>query len=153
MRRLATVLNPFLLLVLAVGVIGCDSSDSKESTPCPTGELSQRIEYIMPPGAWRISEVSYTKQLYAGQKVNGSVQLIGEYHSVDWSYQWGFQIFGPGNESVHHWEGHWLDSPRHEFSVTASYSGKYTIKVSHRSYYDKKLVIQVVPAGWANSES
>ncbi len=117
-----------------------------ESTATP-----QRIQYTMP--GWGIlgCVVSYTKECQAGERITGFVELTGTYYSVDWSYEWTFQILGPGGESVQIWKGRWDNSNHHDFSFTASYAGTYKIRVSHASNYPKNLVIEIQPPGWGYS--
>jgi hypothetical protein len=115
--------------------------------------IPQRIQYNMPAGSVAGSSVSYIKQLNAGEQVSGFVELTGQYYSVDWSYNWHFQILGPGGESLHDWQGHWVNTPHHDFNFTASYTGRYTLRVSHASSYSKNLVIEIRPAGWGYSGS
>ena len=122
--------------------------DSNKSVIANFIKLYQRIEYIMPAGSIGGSEVIYSKTLKAGDKVDGFVQLTGEYHSIDWSYEWTFQIIGPGGESIHLWKGHWVNNNYHEFSFTASYAGTYKIRVYHASSYSKNLTIEIWPPGW-----
>jgi hypothetical protein len=102
----------------------------------------------MPPGSIGGSYVYYSKQLNAAEQVTGFVELTGQYYSVDWSYNWRFQILGPKGESLQDWQGHWVNSPHHDFSFTAPYTGKYTLKVSHTSSYPKNLTIEIHPSGW-----
>jgi len=108
----------------------------------------QIIIFTMPPGAIGGSTVRYSKTLKAGETVDGSVQLTGQYYSVDWSYNWTFQILGPGGESIQQWTGHWVNNNYHEFSFTASYTGTYKIRVYHASSYSKNLTIEILPPGW-----
>ena len=123
--------------------------DSNKSVSANFTELYQRIEYTMPAGSIAGSEVLYSKALKAGDKVDGFVQLTGEYHSIDWSYEWTFQIIGPGGESIKPpWKGHWVNNNYHEFSFTASYAGTYKIRVYHASSYSKNLAIEIWPLGW-----
>ena len=127
--------------------------DSKKSVIANFIKLYQRIEYTMPAGSIAGSEVLYSKALKAGDKVDGFVQLAGQYHSTDWSYEWTFQIIGPGGESIHPWKGHWVNNNYHEFSFTASYAGTYKIRVYHVSSYSKNLTIEIWPPGWGYSGS
>jgi len=122
--------------------------DSNKSVIANFIKLYQRIEYTMPAGSIAGSEVLYSKALKAGDKVDGFVQLAGQYHSTDWSYEWTFQIIGPGGESIHLWKGHWVNNNYHEFSFTASYAGTYKIRVYHASSYSKNLTIEIWPPGW-----
>jgi len=117
-------------------------------TPTP---ITQRIEYTMPAGSVSGSYVSYSKALSAGDTVSGFVELTGTYYSVDWSYEWTFQVLGPGGESLQVWKGHWVNNIHHDFSFIASYAGTYKIRVSHASSYPKNLVIEIRPPGWGYS--
>jgi len=122
--------------------------DSNKSVVANFIKLYQPIEYTMPAGSIGGSEVIYSKTLKAGDKVDGFVQLTGEYHSIDWSYEWTFQIIGPAGESIHLWKGHWVNNNYHEFNFTASYAGTYKIRVYHASSYSKNLTIEICPPGW-----
>jgi len=114
----------------------------------PPKPATQGIEYIMPAGSVAGSYVSYSRQLNAGEQVTGFVELAGQYYNVDWSYDWHFEILGPEGELLHDWQGHWVNTPYHDFSFTASHTGRYTLKVSHASSYPKNLIIGICPAGW-----
>ena len=111
-------------------------------------KLNQTIEYTMPKGSIFTSSVSYTKWLNAGEEVAGFARLTGEDPLFEWSHKWHFQILGPGGESLHDWDGRYDTAPRHNFSFTASYAGKYKIRISHWSSAPKDLVIEVWPPGW-----
>ena len=102
----------------------------------------------MPPGSPAAYYVSYSKQLEAGETVNGFVELTGEYHSADEISNWRIQIIGPINERVLDWEGNVANRQRYDFSFTAPRTGKYTIIVSHISRNSKNLVIEIQPEGW-----
>jgi len=127
--------------------------DSNKSVVANFKKRYQPIQYTMPPGAIGGSTVTYSKTLKAGETVDGSVQLTGQYYSVDWSYNWTFQILGPGGESIQQWPGHWVNNNYHEFSFTASYAGTYKIRVYHASSYSKNLTIEIWPPGWGYSGS
>ena len=122
--------------------------DSNKSMIANFTKLYQQIEYMMPAGSITGSKALYSKALKAGDKVDGFVQVAGEYHSIDWSYEWTFQIIGPGGESIHLWKGHWVNNNYHEFSFTASYAGTYKIRVYHGSSYSKNPTIGIWPPGW-----
>jgi len=109
----------------------------------------QRIEYTMPGVPIFITRyVTYSKTLQVGDKVDGSVQLTGQYFDFDNTYEWQFQVIGPGGESIQQWKGHWVNNNYHEFSFPASYAGTYKIIVSHGSRQDKNLTIEIWPPGW-----
>jgi len=128
--------------------------DSDKSIVANFTKLYQRIEDTMPPGSIGGSEVLYSKALKAGDKVDGFVQLAGQYYGIDWSYEWTFQIIGPGGEPIKpSWKGHWVNNNYHEFSFTASYAGTYKIRVYHASSYSKNLTIEIWPPGWGYSGS
>ena len=144
MKRMlvATLVVSFIIAGLVFSACGSSGGAVKQY---------QSISYTMPAGGIVPSVVSYTKVLSAGDRVDGSVQLTGEYHSSDWSYEWNFQVLGPGGESIEDWNGNWANNNYHTFSFVASYGGSYTIRVSHASFYPKSLVIQISPPGWGYS--
>jgi len=109
----------------------------------------QRIEYDMPVGSATSFYVFYGKNLEAGEKVEGFVEMSGEYHSQDQFATWSVQIFGPKNEELYGWEGNVASRLRHDFSFTATYPGTYTVRVSHISRFPKQMVIEIQPAGWS----
>jgi len=102
----------------------------------------------MPAGSLAGSSVTYSKVCSAGQSISGYAELTGTNYGADWSYAWTLQILGPGGESILDWQGHYVNSPRKDFSIVASYAGTYTIRVSHVSTYPKNLTISVSPPGW-----
>jgi len=123
--------------------------DSDKDVIAHFKKLNQEIQYTMPSGSLVVSSVSYTKSLNAGEEVTGFAVLTGECSLGEWwSYEWHFQILGPGGESLHDWNGRYDTAPRHDFSFTASYEGRYKISVSHWSTCEKDLVIEVWPPGW-----
>jgi hypothetical protein len=124
--------------------------DSDKNVIAYFEKLYQTIEYQMPPGAVNGSSVSYSKSLTAGQEFDGFVELTGHDYGYDWSYKFTFEVLGPGGEAIHQWTGNWVNSPHHDFVFTASYSGKYTLRVSHVSFWVKDLKIKIWPPGWGN---
>jgi hypothetical protein len=131
-----------MLVMVTLSVYGCTSP-----IPQPS-QIPQSIQYTMLAGSVAGSSVSYTKMLNAGDTISGYAELTGTNYGVDWSYTWTFQILGPGGESIIDWQGHYVNSPHKDFNTTASYSGIYTIRVSHVSTYPKNLAIRVSPPGW-----
>jgi hypothetical protein len=128
--------------------------DSNKSVVANFKKRYQRIEYTM-PGVPILTtySVTYSKSLQAGDKVDGFVQLTGQYYSVDNTYEWQFQILGPGGESIQQWKGNWANNNYHEFNFIASYTGTYKLRVTHGSMYSKNLTIQIWPPGWGFSGS
>ncbi|MEA1871852.1 MAG: hypothetical protein U9M91_00390, partial [Chloroflexota bacterium] len=109
----------------------------------------QTLEYHMSPGSVAGSYAQYEKHLQVGEKVTGSLRLTGYYPSLDWDYTCCFWVYDSSGNQIHEWcEDFKKDGLYHEFSFTASYTGKYTIKVGHCSFYSRELHIEVSPYGW-----
>lgn len=168
---------PMLTVMLAVGLTGCVTINPPPAptlaapasapvttpptpspapvplpAPTPAPVIPQRIQYNMPGVPISTTYfVVYSKSLQAGDKVDGFVQLTGQYYSADNTYEWQFQILGPGGESMHQWKGNWANDNYHQFSFTASYAGSYKLRVTHGSMYSKNLVIELSPPGWGYS--
>ena len=96
----------------------------------------------------QISYMNYTKYLQAGDVIDGVVQLTGPSHSVDNTYQWQFQILGPGGESIKVLTGDFRTTSSLQFHVPVSYAGTYRIRVTHQSISTKTLSIDLTPPGW-----
>ena len=129
-------------------LIGCGAQPSSIGINQSPQQIPQSIQYTMPAGSVAGSSVTYTKTLKAGDTISGYAELTGTNYGADWSYTWTFQVLGPGGESMTDWQGHYVNNPRKDFNITASYGGVYTIRVSHASMYPKNLVIKVSPSGW-----
>lgn len=123
--------------------------DSDKNVVAYFEKLYQTIEYTMPPGAASYYYVSYSKQLEAGETVDGFVELTGEYHSADQMASWNFQIFDPFGGKLLDWQGNVITAQHYDFNFTASSAGTYTLRVSHVSRYSKNLVIEIRPPGWS----
>ncbi len=111
----------------------------------------QTITYTMQPsdtGYWVIYSNYW---LLAGRKITGNARLSGENRSPDWINIWTFEIINPQGTTVYEWSGHYLDKSYPNFSLTASQTGAYKIKISHKSNYYKRLDIEIAPAGWVLS--
>ena len=152
MSRKTRAMITFLFLAAAVGLTGCggaghySGSSSSPSHPPPT---TQRIDCTMPPGAISTSTVSYASNLEAGKQVIGFIRLTGTCPSIDWDSTCCFKVFDPRTNTVCNWCGEFKEGGlRHDFSFTTSYSGDYIIQVQHGSSYQRKLHIEIQPAGW-----
>lgn len=128
---------------------------STTTTPAPTTTpAKQRMQLTMPGYGMLGCIVSYTRVLNAGDKVSGFVDLTGQYYSVDWSYQWRFQILDPSGKPVYDKTYVFVSDMgknHYDFNFTASSYGTYKIVVTHWSNYSKNLVIEVQPTGWGKS--
>ena len=92
--------------------------------------------------------MNYTKYLQAGDIIDGVVQLTGPSNAVDNSYQWQFQILGPGGESIKVLTGDFRTTTSIPFHAVVSYAGTYRIRVTHQSISTKTLMIDLTPPGW-----
>jgi hypothetical protein len=92
--------------------------------------------------------MNYTKYLQAGDVIDGLVQLTGPSNAVDNSYQWQFQILGPGGESIKVLTGDFRTTTSISFHAVASYAGTYRIRITHQSISTKTLIIDLTPPGW-----
>ncbi len=110
--------------------------------------LYQTIKRDMPAGSMALNTGSYTNQLKAGQRIQGFVELTGEYQAGDVIASWNFVITGPQGIMIENWEGNALSSQHHDFDKTVQFDGIYTIKVSHNSRWPKTITIQIMPGGW-----
>lgn len=121
-------------------------------TPTPTltpAPISQHIETPMQGvPIFSISYMNYTKYLQAGDIIDGVVQLTGPSNAVDNSYQWQFQILGPGGESIKVMTGDFRTTTSMPFHTVASYAGTYRIRVTHQSISTRNLIIDLTPPGW-----
>jgi uncharacterized repeat protein (TIGR02543 family) len=108
----------------------------------------QEIREVMPAGISG-SAVVYSNILEGGDIIEGFVELIGEYYSQDWSFDWVFEIINPEGREVDYWQGHWVKNNHHDFSFKAQYRGSYKVRVRHNSLYDKDLLIKIKPKGWS----
>jgi len=92
--------------------------------------------------------MNYTKYLQAGDVIDGIVQLTGPSNAIDNSYQWTFQILGPGGESIKVLTGDFRTTSSLQFHVPVSYAGTYRIRVTHQSISTRNLIIDLTPPGW-----
>jgi hypothetical protein len=121
-----------------------------ESVVANFNKLSPQVINNTLPGVplFTTYSVTYSKALQAGDNVSGFVQLTGQFYSIDNTYNWTFQILGPGGESIQSWTGNWSNNNYHTFAFTASYAGTYKIEISHGSAYSKNLTVNIWPPGW-----
>ena len=98
------------------------------------------------------SYMNYTNYLQAGDVIDGVVQLTGPSHDTDNSYQWTFQILGPGVESIKVLTGDFRTTSSLQFHVPVSYAGTYRIRVTHQSISTKTLAMDLTPSGWGYAD-
>ena len=152
MNRKTRAMITGLVLSVVVGLVGCggggyhSGSSSSSSYSPPT---TQEINCTMPPGAISTSTVSYASSLSEGEHVTGFIRLTGTCPSIDWDSTCCFKIFDPYANTVYKWCGDFGEGGlRHDFSFTTSRSGEYILQVQHGSSYQRKLQIEIQPAGW-----
>ncbi|MDO8568568.1 MAG: InlB B-repeat-containing protein [Dehalococcoidales bacterium] len=110
--------------------------------------LYQTITRDMPPGSMVLNTVTFTNQFKAGDRIQGFVELTGDYHQEDAIYGWNFVITGPQGIIVENWQGNVLSTQRHDFDKTLQFDGSYIMKVYDNSRWAKTLNIQIKPGGW-----
>ena len=152
MSRKTRVMITFLFLAAAVGLAGCGGGgyySGSSSTPSHPPSITQKINYTMPPGAISTSTVSYASSLNEGEHVTGFIRLTGTCPSMDWDSTCCFKVFDPYTNAICNWCSDFGEGGlRHDFSFTTSYSGEYILQVQHGSNYQRKLHIEIQPAGW-----
>ncbi len=115
------------------------------SIPTPAPNIETQMQGVSILGYYYMN---YTKYLQAGDTIDGVVRLTGPVNPVDNSYQWQFQILGPGGESVKAVTADFRTTTSIPFHVVASYAGTYRIRVTHQSISTRTLIIDLTPTGW-----
>jgi len=141
-----------LILVMVVGLGGCGGGgyySGSSSSPSYTPPTTQSIDSTMPPGSISTSTVSYSSNLDTGEYVTGFIRLTGTCPSIDWDSTCCFKVFDPYTNTICNWCGDFGEGGlRHDFGFTTSCAGAYTLQVQHGSNYQRKLHIEIQPAGW-----
>ena len=118
-------------------------------SPFPDAPNKETLEYRMSPNVVTGSYVQYRRELLTGEKVEGHLQLTGEYPSADWDTTCCFWIYDPDGNEVYEWcEDFKSGGLYHGFSFTATRHGVYAIKVGHGSAYSRHLDMTISPYGW-----
>jgi len=126
--------------------------DSDKTVTARFDTIAQYIDYTMEAGEISGSVVSFSKVMERGEKIQGYVELTGEYKTRDRTFRWNFEIINPEGRPEDIFRGHWVNETYHEFDLKAVYKGEYQIKIDHNSRYDLHLVIEIIPKGWQSSK-
>ena len=126
--------------------------DSDKTITARFDTIAQYIDYTMKAGEISGSVISFSKVLDRGEKIQGYVELTGEYKTRDRTFRWNFEIINPEGRPEDIFRGHWVNETYHEFDLKAVYKGEYQIKIDHNSRYDLHLVIEIIPKGWQSSK-
>ncbi|MBI4267025.1 MAG: InlB B-repeat-containing protein [Chloroflexi bacterium] len=110
--------------------------------------LHQTIKRDMPPGSMALNTFAYMNTLKTGQRLQGFIELAGDFQAGDSVASWNFAVTGPQGIVIENWYGSVQTSRRYDFDKTLQFDGIYTIKVTHNSRWAKTVTIQVVPGGW-----
>lgn len=110
--------------------------------------LYQTITRNMPAGSAALNTISFSNEFKAGDRLQGFVELTGDYHPEDVTYTWSFVVTGPQGIIIENWQGNIVSSQRHDFDKTIQYPGRYLIQVSHTSRWARTMTIKIMPGGW-----
>jgi len=117
--------------------------------PAPVPEQPQVFEVYLKPGAAVGASFSISKVLEAGEEVSGFVEIYDpQSHTTDYSYACYLEVLNPEGKTIYSWKGNYESDNNHEFSFDATDTGKYIIKITHHSNYQKLLSLKITPLGW-----
>ncbi len=108
----------------------------------------QEITTIMPEPTFSYSTATFTNTLEKGDIIEGFIKINGEFRTQDWSFDWTGEVIDPDGDTIDIFRGHWVKEPRYDLNVEITSSGEYTIRVRHKSWAEKNLLIHIYPKGW-----
>ena len=109
----------------------------------------QEINTIMPERTLSYSTATFTNTLEEGDIIEGFIEISGEFKTQDWSFDWTGEVIDPDGDTIDIFRGHWVKEPRYDLNVEITSAGEYTIKVRHKSWDEKNLLIHIRPEGWS----
>jgi len=115
----------------------------------PPVEPYQEISGIMPARDYTRVTVTFTNTLEAGDVIEGSVEISGEYKTQDWSFDWTGEILNPEGDTIDIFRGHWVKETIYDINVEVLTAGEYTLRIRHNSKFEKELYINIRPEGWS----
>jgi len=96
------------------------------------------------------SWVIYSNVLDEGEEFRGTVSLSGYANPYyDYISTWRFEVYDPQDNRVDSQSYRFSSGAVKPFAYTASHAGKWKIRVSHQSYWDRSLRIEILPHGWS----
>jgi hypothetical protein len=109
----------------------------------------QEITTIMPEPTFSYSTATFTNTLEKGDIIEGFIEISGEFKTQDWSFDWTGEVIDPDGDTIDIFRGHWVEEPRYDLNVEITSAGEYTIRVRHKSWDEKNLLIHIRPEGWS----
>jgi len=109
----------------------------------------QEITTIMPEPTFSYSTATFTNTLEKGDIIEGFIEISGEFKTQDWSFDWTGEVIDPYGDTIDIFRGHWVEEPRYDLNVEINSAGEYTIRVRHKSWDEKNLLIHIRPEGWS----
>jgi len=109
----------------------------------------QEITTIMPEPTLSYSTATFTNTLEKGDIIEGFIEISGEFKTQDWSFDWTGEVIDPDGDTLDIFRGHWVKEPRYDLNVEITSAGEYTIRVRHKSWDEKNLLIHIRPKGWS----
>jgi hypothetical protein len=109
----------------------------------------QEINTIMPEPTFSYSTATFTNTLEKGDIIEGFIEISGEFKTQDWSFDWTGEVIDPDGDTIDIFRGHWVEEPRYDLNVEIKTAGEYTIRVRHKSWHEKNLLIHIRPKGWS----
>jgi hypothetical protein len=109
----------------------------------------QEITTIMPEPTLSYSTATFTNTLEKGDIIEGFIEISGEFKTQDWSFDWTGEVIDPDGDTIDIFRGHWVKEPRYDLNVEITSAGEYTIRVRHKSWDEKNLLIHIRPKGWS----
>ncbi len=109
----------------------------------------QDINIIMPERTLSYSTATFTNTLEKGDIIEGFIEISGEFKTQDWSFDWTGEVIDPEGDTIDIFRGHWVKETHYDLNVEITSAGEYTIRVRHKSWYEKNLLIYIRPKGWS----
>ena len=109
----------------------------------------QEITTIMPEPTFSYSTATFTNTLEKGDIIEGFIEISGEFKTQDWSFDWTGEVIDPDGDIIDIFRGDWVEELRYDLDVEITSAGEYTIRVRHKSWDEKNLLIHIRPEGWS----
>jgi hypothetical protein len=123
--------------------------DSDKEAVAVFAAAFQEITTIMPEPTFSYSTATFTNTLEKGDIIEGFIEISGEFKTQDWSFDWTGEVIDPDGDTIDIFRGHWVKEPRYDLNVEIPSTGEYTIRVRHKSWDEKNLLIHIRPEGWS----